>query len=64
MQCGLPDDNQTEWALKSTVAALTPDMIAQLHDLGFRRLHVGVQTLEDHRASRNRPAAAGRRGDN
>lgn len=39
--------SQTEWALESTVESLTPAMIAALHDLGFRRLHVGVQSLEE-----------------
>ncbi len=36
----------TEWALESTAEALTSSMIATLHDLGYRRLHVGVQTLQ------------------
>jgi coproporphyrinogen III oxidase-like Fe-S oxidoreductase len=30
------------------VESLTPKMIAALHELGFRRLHIGVQTMEDH----------------
>ena len=47
---------ETEWALETTVESLTPDMIATLHELGFRRLHIGAQTMED--ASR---AAIGRR---
>lgn len=38
--------NGTEWALESTVQSLTPLMTACLHDLGFRRLHVGVQSLQ------------------
>lgn len=37
----------TEWAVESTAAHLTPEMLDRLHDLGVRRLHVGVQTLED-----------------
>jgi coproporphyrinogen III oxidase-like Fe-S oxidoreductase len=36
----------TEWALESTVQSLTPSMIATMHDLGYRRLHVGVQSLQ------------------
>ena len=36
----------TEWALESTVESLTPAMITCMHDLGFRRLHLGVQSLE------------------
>lgn len=37
----------TEWALEATASSLTSGMIATLDGLGFRRLHVGVQTLED-----------------
>lgn len=37
----------TEWALESTARELTPSLLAALHRLGFRRLHVGVQSLED-----------------
>jgi len=33
--------------LETTVESLTPVMIATLHDLGFRRLHIGVQTMEN-----------------
>jgi len=38
---------QTEWALESNVSTLTPFMINTLSELGFRRIHVGVQSLED-----------------
>lgn len=51
---------QTEWALESNTTSLTPGMIAAMHALGFRRLHVGVQTLEDpvrKRIGRRQPAA-------
>jgi coproporphyrinogen III oxidase-like Fe-S oxidoreductase len=37
----------TEWALESTAAELTPQMLSGLDGLGFRRLHIGVQTLDD-----------------
>ena len=37
----------TEWALESTARELTPGLLASLHDLGFRRLHLGVQSLQD-----------------
>jgi oxygen-independent coproporphyrinogen-3 oxidase len=37
----------TEWALESTVDALTPEVMEAMQNLGFRRLHLGVQTLED-----------------
>ncbi|NLX09591.1 MAG: radical SAM protein [Chloroflexi bacterium] len=50
----------TEWALESTVEALTPGMIETMHALGFRRLHLGVQSLQDEVRTiigRRRPAA-------
>jgi len=37
----------TEWALESTVNDLPPAMINCLHRLGFRRLHIGIQSLQD-----------------
>lgn len=37
---------QTEWALESTSSELTPEILTMLHDLGFTRLHVGVQSLD------------------
>lgn len=52
---------QTEWALESTSSELTDEMFSSLDDLGFTRLHVGVQSLEDHVRriiSRREPAAA------
>jgi len=39
---------QTEWALESTSSELTDEMFSSLEALGFTRLHVGVQSLEDH----------------
>lgn len=38
---------QTEWALETTVNLLTDDSMSLLWQMGFRRLHVGVQTLEE-----------------
>ncbi|MGQ9600186.1 MAG: radical SAM protein [Anaerolineae bacterium] len=38
---------ETEWALESTVSELSPEMMTHLNELGFTRLHVGVQSLED-----------------
>ncbi len=52
---------QTEWALELNTTSLTPGMIARLQALGFRRLHLGVQSLEDgvRRVSgRRQPSAA------
>jgi coproporphyrinogen III oxidase-like Fe-S oxidoreductase len=37
----------TELALESTVESLTPGMMATMHQLGFRRLHLGVQSLQE-----------------
>ena len=37
----------TEWAIESTVHDLSTAMVQQLHDLSFRRLHIGVQSLEE-----------------
>lgn len=39
--------SDTEWALESTVESLDPAMVATMHELGYRRIHVGVQTLQD-----------------
>lgn len=38
---------ETEWALESTAHDLTPEMFSNLQKMGFRRLHVGVQSLQD-----------------
>jgi coproporphyrinogen III oxidase-like Fe-S oxidoreductase len=37
---------ETEWALESTVESLSSEMIAAMGEMGFRRLHLGVQSLE------------------
>ena len=37
----------TEWAIESTSSLLTDRHLRQLQSLGFTRLHVGVQTLEE-----------------
>lgn len=37
----------TEWALESTSSLLSEEHLDWLRELGFRRLHVGAQTLED-----------------
>jgi coproporphyrinogen III oxidase-like Fe-S oxidoreductase len=39
--------DRTEWALETTTSSLTPSLTSALHRHGFRRLHVGVQTLEE-----------------
>lgn len=38
----------TEWALESTAAELSPEMLSGLDRLGFTRLHIGVQSLQDN----------------
>lgn len=51
--------DSAEWALESTVTELSPEMLDCLHELGFTRLHVGVQTLQDSiRRALNRRADA------
>jgi oxygen-independent coproporphyrinogen-3 oxidase len=52
------DDPATEWALESSVVDLPEGMLNCLHALGFRRLHVGVQSLDDSIRSRVRRRAA------
>ncbi len=37
----------TEWALETTAKELTPRMMETMHSLGYRRLHVGVQSMEN-----------------
>ena len=39
---------ETEWALETTSDSLNPPMLENLTNLGFRRLHLGVQSMEDH----------------
>ena len=39
---------QTEWALEATVEALSPENIEMMDKLGFTRLHIGVQSLQDN----------------
>lgn len=40
-------DSQTEWALESTSGQMTDAMFAVMDELGFTRLHMGIQSLED-----------------
>ncbi|MHB0875946.1 MAG: radical SAM protein [Anaerolineae bacterium] len=50
----------TEWALESTTSELTDSMMATLEGLGFTRLHLGIQTLQDEvrgRIGRREPGA-------
>lgn len=49
----------TEWALESTSRLLTDEHLGDLRALGFSRIHVGVQTLQDSirlRIGRKEPA--------
>ena len=41
-------DQDTEWALESTVALIHDANLIRLRKLGFKRLHIGVQTLESN----------------
>jgi len=47
LRANFPPNAQTEWALESTSSELDEEMLALMDDLGFTRLHVGVQSLED-----------------
>ena len=38
----------TEWAIETSSQGSAPECVAQLMALGFRRLHVGVQTLDEN----------------
>ncbi|MDR3631628.1 MAG: radical SAM protein [Desulfocapsaceae bacterium] len=38
---------ETEWAIETTAALISDHHLACLRDRGFRRLHVGVQTMEE-----------------
>ncbi|MBE0698030.1 MAG: radical SAM protein [Anaerolineaceae bacterium] len=40
-------DHLTEWAIESNTSTLTPSMFSTLHEIGIRRLHMGVQSMED-----------------
>lgn len=44
---GFNTTTSTEWALEATVASLTSEMIETLEELGFSRLHIGIQSLND-----------------
>lgn len=39
--------DSTEWAIETTASLLKPNQLSILQELGFKRLHVGVQTLEE-----------------
>lgn len=41
------DSNACEWAVETTTSSIAPDTIAALKELGFQRLHLGIQTLND-----------------
>lgn len=52
-------DERTEWALEATSSEFTDEMRATLESLGFTRLHIGVQSLEDRvRQAINRQESA------
>ncbi len=40
-------DYHTEWALETTTAEMSTAMFDTIDDLGFTRIHMGVQSLED-----------------
>jgi anaerobilin synthase len=36
-----------EWAIETTTSSLDPETVDALEGLGFRRIHLGIQTLDD-----------------
>ena len=48
LQDSFNTSQETEWALETTSTSLNPPMLENLTLLGFRRLHLGVQSMEDH----------------
>ena len=42
---GNPDS--CEWALETTTSSLNPHVVATLAELGFQRIHLGIQTLDN-----------------
>lgn len=48
LQDSFNTSQETEWALETTSASLNPPMLENLTELSFRRLHLGVQSMEDH----------------
>ncbi len=48
----LAKGEQIEWALETTTSELCDDVPDMLDDQGFKRIHIGVQTLEDPVRSR------------
>lgn len=47
IRAGFTTRHSTEWALESTAHQLTAPHLEFLWNLGFRRVHIGVQTLEE-----------------
>ncbi len=41
------DDEACEWALETTTSSMDPDTMSALYDLRFRRIHLGIQTLDN-----------------
>jgi coproporphyrinogen III oxidase-like Fe-S oxidoreductase len=44
---GLKVTNVTEFALESTSSLLSKEHLQELNEIGFTRLHIGIQTLDD-----------------
>ena len=41
------DSPKCEWALETTTSSINPDSISALKSLGIKRIHLGIQTLND-----------------
>ena len=47
LKAAFGDHDSCEWALETTTSSITPDVMAEIRKLGFRRVHLGVQTLDN-----------------
>lgn len=47
LRAAFGDPPTCEWAVETTTSALAGDVVEMLADLGFRRIHLGIQTLDD-----------------
>ena len=56
------DSSQCEWAVETTTSSINDDSLAALKELRFRRIHLGIQTLDNEIRCRIRRRESGERG--
>lgn len=56
LKAAFGSDNGCEWAIEVTTSSVNPRTLDELWQLGFRRVHLGVQTLDDRVRRANRVA--------